>query len=113
VFAAITGETLSDFIRRIRLERAASALGLLHDTSVLEIALRYGFSSSRDLRPRLQAHFGIERHRMARWRRPAMDRGSARPKQDGQSGSQSRSSAAQSAQSNLADRQACCGHSLK
>ena len=46
VFAAITGETLSDFIRRIRLERAASALGLLHDTSVLEIALRYGFSSA-------------------------------------------------------------------
>jgi AraC-like DNA-binding protein len=59
VFAAITGETLSDFIRRIRLERAASALGLLHDTSVLEIALRYGFSSAATFARAFKAHFGM------------------------------------------------------
>src|SRR4051795_12459268 len=46
VFSAITGETLSDFIRRIRLERAASVLSMLPETSVLEIALRCGFSSA-------------------------------------------------------------------
>jgi AraC family transcriptional regulator len=46
VFAAITGETLSDFIRRIRLERAASGLVTLRETSVLGIALRCGFSSA-------------------------------------------------------------------
>src|SRR5436305_14977102 len=56
VFAAITGETLSDFIRRIRLERAASALGLLRDTSVLEIALRYGFSSAATFARAFKAH---------------------------------------------------------
>src|SRR5262249_10995900 len=33
VFAAITGETLSEFIRRIRLERAAGALVSLQATS--------------------------------------------------------------------------------
>lgn len=59
VFAAITGETLSDFIRRIRLERAASALGLLHDTSVLEIALRYGFSSAATFARAFKGHFGM------------------------------------------------------
>lgn len=59
VFAAITGETLSDFIRRIRLERAASALGLLHDTSVLEIALRYGFSSAATFARAFKAQFGM------------------------------------------------------
>jgi AraC family transcriptional regulator len=59
VFAAITGETLSDFIRRIRLERAASALGLLHDTSVLEIALIYGFSSAATFARAFKAHFGM------------------------------------------------------
>jgi AraC-like DNA-binding protein len=46
VFAAITGETLSNFIRRVRLERAASCLAIMRETSVLEIALRYGFSSA-------------------------------------------------------------------
>src|SRR5437763_1337219 len=59
VFAAITGETLSDFIRRVRLERAASALGLLHDTSVLEIALRYGFSSAATFARAFRMHFGM------------------------------------------------------
>ena len=59
VFAAITGETLSDFIRRIRLERAASALALLHDTSVLEIALRYGFSSAATFARAFKRHFGM------------------------------------------------------
>jgi AraC family transcriptional regulator len=59
VFAAITGETLSDFIRRVRLERAAGALDLLPETSVLEIALRYGFSSAATFARAFKAHFGM------------------------------------------------------
>jgi AraC family transcriptional regulator len=59
VFAAITGETLSDFIRRIRLERAASALAMLRDTSVLEIALRCGFSSAATFARAFKSHFGM------------------------------------------------------
>jgi AraC family transcriptional regulator len=59
VFAAITGETLSDFIRRIRLERAASALALLRETSVLEIALRCGFSSAATFARAFKGTFGM------------------------------------------------------
>ena len=59
IFVAITGETLSDFIRRIRLERAASALALLHETSVLEIAQRYGFESAAGFARAFRNHFGM------------------------------------------------------
>jgi AraC family transcriptional regulator len=59
VFAAITGETLSDFIRRVRIERAAGALVSLPETSVLEIALRYGFSSAATFARSFKAHFGM------------------------------------------------------
>lgn len=59
IFVAITGETLSDFIRRIRIERAASALALLHGTSVLEIAQRYGFESAAGFARAFRGHFGM------------------------------------------------------
>jgi AraC family transcriptional regulator len=59
VFAAITGETLSDFIRRVRLERAASGLAIMCDTSVLEIALRCGFSSAATFARAFKSHFGM------------------------------------------------------
>jgi AraC family transcriptional regulator len=59
VFVAITGETLSDFIRRVRLERAAGALESLPETNVLEIALRYGFSSAATFARAFKAHFGM------------------------------------------------------
>lgn len=59
VFSAITGETIADFIRRIRLERAASALSVLHETSVLEIALRCGFSSAATFARAFKSHFGM------------------------------------------------------
>lgn len=59
VFSAITGETLADFIRRIRLERAASALSTLHETSVLDIALRCGFSSAATFARAFKGHFGM------------------------------------------------------
>lgn len=47
------------FIRRIRLERAAGALSLLPDTTVLEIALRYGFSSAATFARAFKLHFGM------------------------------------------------------
>jgi AraC family transcriptional regulator len=59
VFLGITGETLSDFIRRIRLERAASSLGMLRETSVLEIALLCGFSSAATFARAFKSHFGM------------------------------------------------------
>ena len=45
IFRVFTGETLSDFIRRMRLSRAASYLLKEADTPVAEIAYRCGFSS--------------------------------------------------------------------
>ena len=59
VFAAITGETVSDFIRRVRLERAAGALISLPETSILDIAFRYGFSSAATFARAFRAHFGM------------------------------------------------------
>lgn len=59
VFVAITAETLSGFIRRIRLERAAGALVLLRETPVLEIALRCGFSSAASFARSFRSHFGM------------------------------------------------------
>ena len=59
VFAAITGETLSDFIRRVRLERAAGALISLPETSILDVAFRYGFSSAATFARAFRAHFGV------------------------------------------------------
>lgn len=73
VFSAITGETLSDFIRRIRLERAASELASLPETSVLEIALRCGFSSAATFARAFKSCFGMSATEWrqggaARWR---------------------------------------------
>jgi AraC family transcriptional regulator len=59
IFEAITGETLSAFIRRVRLERAAGALSLLPEASILEIALSYGFSSAATFARAFRAHFGM------------------------------------------------------
>lgn len=59
VFAAITSETLSDFIHRVRLERAAGALISLPQTNILEIALRYGFSSAATFARAFKTHFGM------------------------------------------------------
>jgi AraC family transcriptional regulator len=46
VFSAIVGETLSQFVARLRLERAASQLLAMAAKSVTEIALDAGYSSS-------------------------------------------------------------------
>lgn len=74
VFVAITGETLSDFIRRIRLERAASYLALLRETSVLDIALRCGFSSAAAFARAFKGHFGMS---ATEWRDGGAERWSA------------------------------------
>lgn len=59
VFRAITGETLSAFIQRHRLERAAVALIHQRDESVLAVALDHGFSSAATFARAFKAHFGM------------------------------------------------------
>ncbi|MBR1236915.1 GyrI-like domain-containing protein [Bradyrhizobium sp. AUGA SZCCT0182] len=65
VFTSITGETLADFIRRTRLERAAAALLRAPDANVFGIALEYGFSSAATFARAFKAHFGMS---ATRWR---------------------------------------------
>jgi AraC family transcriptional regulator len=59
VFAAITGETLYQFILRLRLERAAVRLRQNDGATITEIALGMGFSSSSTFARSFQAHFGV------------------------------------------------------
>ncbi|PKF48951.1 AraC family transcriptional regulator [Enterovibrio nigricans] len=58
IFKAVQGETLGDFIRRLRLEKAAHDL-FIRKEPVLNIALEYGFSSSQSLAKAFSQHFGV------------------------------------------------------
>jgi AraC family transcriptional regulator len=58
LFRAMTGETLNDFVRRVRLERAASMLGNNPFKSVTAIALDCGFSSSAAFARAFRDRFG-------------------------------------------------------
>ncbi|ANS85262.1 GyrI-like domain-containing protein [Vibrio scophthalmi] len=57
-FKAVQGETLADFIRRLRLEAAADAL-FKSKQPVINIALEFGFSSSQSLAKAFNQHFGV------------------------------------------------------
>ena len=58
IFKAVQGETLADFIRRLRLETAADVL-FKSKQPVLNIALEFGFSSSQSLAKAFNQHFGV------------------------------------------------------
>ena len=59
VFRAITGETLFGFIQRQRIEKAATALIVHPDQSVLAVALDHGFGSSATFVRAFKAHFSM------------------------------------------------------
>jgi len=59
IFRAITGETLSAFVQRLRLERAALALVHRRDDSVLAVALDHGFASAATFARAFRGHFGM------------------------------------------------------
>src|SRR5262249_11739813 len=65
VFIAVTGETLNDFVRRVRLERAASALLFRPDLNVIDVALHFGFSSPAAFARAFKARFGMN---ASQWR---------------------------------------------
>ncbi|MFD2176091.1 AraC family transcriptional regulator [Veronia pacifica] len=58
IFKAVQGETLSEFIRRLRLQAAADHL-FKTKQPVLNVALDFGFSSSQSLAKAFQQHFGV------------------------------------------------------
>ncbi|WCE30565.1 AraC family transcriptional regulator [Vibrio sp. SCSIO 43137] len=58
VFKAVTGETLCEYLRRLRLQQAAQDL-FYKKPSVLEVALEYGFSSSQSFAKAFRKHFAL------------------------------------------------------
>ncbi|NOH98336.1 helix-turn-helix domain-containing protein [Vibrio sp. 99-70-13A1] len=58
IFKAVTGETLNEYIRRLRLEAAANEL-FYTKPSITSVALEYGFSSSQSLAKAFKQHFAL------------------------------------------------------
>jgi AraC family transcriptional regulator len=71
IFSALVGETPDAYVRRVRLEKAASWLGRQPPDSVTEIAMRCGFSTPSLFSRNFRTHFGLspvqwrDRHRQA------------------------------------------------
>lgn len=59
VFSAIVGETVSDFIKRVRLQRAASLLSYNPSESVTDIAMDSGFSNSSVFARAFKSRLGV------------------------------------------------------
>jgi len=66
IFASVTGETVSDFVKRIRLQRAASLLVEWPAEPVTEVALATGFSSPSVFARAFKDRFGVT---ASEWRR--------------------------------------------
>jgi AraC family transcriptional regulator len=66
IFKSLTGESVSDFIQRIRLERAARSLLRQPDREITEIALACGFGSSSSFAHAFKNHFGFS---ATQWRK--------------------------------------------
>ncbi|HKJ18270.1 MAG TPA: AraC family transcriptional regulator [Xanthomonadales bacterium] len=59
VFRNVLGETLNDFVKRIRLERALQLMSHAPSRSLTEIALDCGFSTSSDFSRSFKKRFGV------------------------------------------------------
>lgn len=59
IFRALVGETINDFTRRLRLEKAAYLLIFDRKKSITEIAFDCGFSSSQNFAKAFKLHFNI------------------------------------------------------
>ncbi|MEM7262628.1 MAG: AraC family transcriptional regulator, partial [Planctomycetota bacterium] len=59
IFKSIAGETLADFVRRVRIERSAHHLRHGTGESLLEVALRFGFQSASDFSRVFKKRFGL------------------------------------------------------
>ncbi|MEM7517009.1 MAG: AraC family transcriptional regulator [Planctomycetota bacterium] len=59
IFRAVAGETLNDFGKRLRLEKALDLLAKHGPASLTEIALRCGFQSSSDFSRSFKSRFGV------------------------------------------------------
>ncbi len=70
VFYSVVGETVNEYVRRIRLESAANQLLFRPKKSITEIALDCGFSSSANFARDFKKHFGESASRYRAAHRP-------------------------------------------
>lgn len=59
IFSAVVGESLVQYTNRLRLERAANLLLFNQQSSVTDIAMALGFSSSTNFTRAFKDHFGV------------------------------------------------------
>ncbi len=59
IFKHLTGETLASFVKRVRLERALYLLSHRPNTTLTDVALACGFSSSSDFSRSFKAQYGV------------------------------------------------------
>ena len=59
VFQAMVGETVADFVKRLRLEKALFMMAHARRSSLTQIALACGFSSSSDFSRSFKQRFGV------------------------------------------------------
>ncbi|NIB40726.1 helix-turn-helix domain-containing protein [Pseudomaricurvus alkylphenolicus] len=59
VFHRVVGETLAQYVRRVRLEHSANQLMFDRESTVLEIATKCGFQSLSSYTHAFKAHFGV------------------------------------------------------
>lgn len=80
IFRAMVGETLHDFVKRTRLERALYLLSHARRT-LTEIALEVGFNSSSDFSRSFKAYFGVSPRAfdLSKWRESGRAKFTAKP----------------------------------
>ena len=59
IFKSVVGETVADYIRRLKLERAAGLFFYFKESGVTEVAIALGFSSSQNLAKAFKRHFAL------------------------------------------------------
>jgi AraC family transcriptional regulator len=59
IFRSLIGETLGQFVKRLRLERALSLMAYGRQSSLTEVALACGFDSSSDFSRSFKKHYGV------------------------------------------------------
>jgi len=59
IFHSLTGETLNNHVRRVRLERAASLLKASPEARITDVALEAGFPGLAEFSRAFKAHFGF------------------------------------------------------
>ncbi len=70
IFAALMGETIGQFVKRLRLERALSLMTRAPRRSLTDVALACGFASSSDFSRSFKQRYGVppSRFDLAAWR---------------------------------------------